>query len=81
MRCYDELTSIRNELGSIISELENISAGIKRDFTGIGNDRCAASIDKALSQYYSVSRKLNNLDTNTVTESFAKTHKSGGGTR
>lgn len=76
----DELTSIRNELGSIISELENISAGIRREFTGIGNDRCAASIDKVVSQYYSAYRKLNNIDTNTVTESFAKSHK-GGGTR
>lgn len=75
----NELASIKRELNSIISELESISNGVRKDFTGIGNDKCADCIDKVLNQYYGVRRKLNNLDTSTVTESYAMIHGSGGG--
>ena len=75
----DELDSIKRELNSIISELESISSGVRNDFTGIGNDKCADCIDKVLNQYYCVRRKLNNLDTSTVTESFAQARGGGGG--
>lgn len=74
-----ELNSIKRELNSIISELESISSGIRNDFVGIGNDKCADSIDKVLNQYYYVRRKLNNLDTSTVTDSYARSHGGGGG--
>lgn len=74
----NELISIKRELSSIIGELESISYGVKNDFVGIGNDRCGQCIDKVLAQYYYVQRKLNNLDTSTVTESFAKSHGGGG---
>lgn len=74
-----ELASIKSELRSIISELESISSGVRNDFTGIGNDKCADCINKVISQYYYVKSKLDNLDTTTVTESYAKAHSSGGG--
>lgn len=74
----NELESIKRELNSIISELESISRGVRNDFTGIGNERCADCIDKVVSQYYTVRRKLNNVDTSKVTESFAKAKASGG---
>lgn len=76
-----ELSDIKRELNSIINELEAISRGARNDFIGIGNDRCADAIDKVLNQYYYVRRKLNNLDTSTVTESFANAHNGGGGIR
>lgn len=69
-----ELASIKSELNSIIRELEAISKGVRNDFVGIGNNTCADCIDRVLNQYYAVQRKLNNLDTTTVTESFAKAH-------
>lgn len=75
----NELASIKRELSSIISELESISRGVRGDFTGIGNDTCADCIDKVIDQYNYVKRKLNNLDTSTVTDSFAKAHGGGGG--
>lgn len=75
----NELASIKGELNSIISELESISSGVRGDFVGIGNDKCADCIDQVLNQYYYVRRKLNNLDTYTVTESYAQSH--GGGFR
>jgi hypothetical protein len=70
----NELASIKRELNSIISELESISKGVRNDFTGIGNNKCADCIDRVLDQYYYVRRKLNNLDTTTVTESYAQSH-------
>lgn len=68
MKSYSnaELEAIKRELNSIISELESISIGLKNDFKGIGNERCAASIDRVLSHYYTVRQKLNNLDTTPV---------------
>lgn len=74
-----ELNAIKTELDSIIKELERIRDGVRNDFVGIGNDRCANCIDGVLNNYYRVRNKLNNLDTTTVTESFAKAHSSGGG--
>jgi len=74
-----ELESIKGELNSIISELEDISRGVRKDFVGIGNDKCADCIDRVLNQYYVVRNKLKYLDTNTVTESFAQAHGSSGG--
>ena len=78
-RAINELASIKRELNSIISELEEISAGVRNDFVGIGNERCADCINRVLNQYYVVRRKLNNLDTSTVTDSYAQSH--GGGFR
>lgn len=78
-KAKQELASIKKELKSIIQELESISNGIKKDFAGIGNERCASCLNKVLRQYSYVQKKLNNLDTSTVTESFAKSHGNGGG--
>lgn len=69
-----ELNSIKRELSSIISELENISNGVRKDFVGIGNEQCANCIDRTINQYRVVQRKLNNMDTSTVTESYAQAH-------
>lgn len=74
-----ELQSIKNELNSIIRELEDISRGVRNDFVGIGNTQCADCIDKVLNNYYVVQRKLNNMDTSTVTESYAQSHAGNGG--
>ncbi len=71
-KAREELRAIKNELNSIISELESISKGVRHDFEGIGNEKCADCLDKVLDKYYYVRRKLNNLDTTTLTESFKK---------
>ncbi len=69
-----ELASIKRELDSIIRELDDISNGVRRDFVGIGNDQCANCIDRVTGQYRWVKLKLDNMDTSTVTESYAKAH-------
>lgn len=65
-----ELDSIKRELSAIIRELESISHGVRYDFKGIGNESCASCIDKVVNSYYSVRRKLDNMDTSTVTDEF-----------
>ena len=45
------LNQCRNELRSIITELRNIEAGVRRDFKGIGEDMCANCIDKIRNKY------------------------------
>ena len=75
----EELNAIKKELNSIIAELESISFGVKNDFVGIGNDQCGKCIDKVISQYKYVKKKLDNLDTRTLTEAFKQA--TGGGSR
>ena len=76
-----ELEYIKKELRSIISELDSISDGIRKDFTGIGNVQCANCIDRVANQYRAVKRKLDNLDTSAVTDSYTASHYTGGGRR
>lgn len=73
-----ELNSIIRELNSIITELEDISHGVRYDFKNIGSEKCADCIDRVLNKYYTARTKLNNMDTSTVTESYAQTHGGGG---
>ena len=72
-----ELNSIKAELNSIIGELESISAGVRNDFQGIGNDKCADCIDRVLNGYYGARRKLNNMNTSNLTDSFMRAHGLG----
>ena len=74
-----ELEAIKGELRSIISELESISNGVRRDFVGIGNAQCANCIDRVVSNYRTVQKKLNNLDTSTIKEGFSNANGGGGG--
>ena len=62
-----ELESIKRELRSIINELDEISRGVKKDFVGIGNERCAACISQVAEKYREASRKINNINTSRVT--------------
>ena len=72
-----ELESIKRELNSIINELESISIGVRKDFSGIGNDKCADCISRVVEQYRYVARDLNNINTSVVTESYAQSHSEG----
>lgn len=69
-----ELYEIKEELKSIIKELEDIESGVRNDFKNIGNDICADRIRGVADQYGTVLKKLENIDTQTVTEEFANAH-------
>lgn len=67
----NELNAIKRELQQIINELDSISNGVKNEFANVGNNRCATRIKEAANNYRSILRKLNSMDTNTVTAEFA----------
>ena len=67
----NELNAIKRELQQIINELDSISNGVRNDFANVGNNKCANRIKEAANNYRSVLRKLNSMDTNTVTAEFA----------
>lgn len=77
-KAQQQLYEIKQELQSIINELDDIGTGIKRDFKGIGNDICASRIAEVESQYRNVKKKLNKIDTSKVTEEYAAKHSGGG---
>ena len=58
-----EAQQIKRELRNIINELRDLANGIDRDFSGIGNDKCARKI-RGVSDHYesNVLAKLNGLD-------------------
>lgn len=67
----NEIYEIKQELKNIVNELYDISNGIRKDFSGIGNDVCANRISNIAQYYESVKAKLDKLDTTTVTAEFA----------
>lgn len=79
-RAQQELYNIKSELQSIINEMRSIATGVRRDFSGIGSEKCANTILNVVDQYEYVKRKLNNIDTSAVTDEFAAAHSGGGGT-
>lgn len=56
------LYEIIRELRSIIKELDAISNGIRTDFQGIGNEKCARVISEVNSRYNTALSKLNQID-------------------
>ena len=56
-----ELDYICSEINSIIKELENISNGLKKEFIGIGNEKCAECIDNVINKYRTISKKISTV--------------------
>ena len=73
-----ELYEIKIELRNIINEMRSISSGVRRDFSGLGNEKCSDSINRVIDQYTYVQSKLNNIDTSAVMEEYAVAHGGGG---
>lgn len=57
-----ELSDIKAELQGIINELDLVAQGIREDFEGIGNERCATGIDKVAENYRWAKKQLSKLD-------------------
>lgn len=61
-----ELYYIKQELNSIIRELDSIKVGINTDFNGIGEEKCSASVAGGTDMCQSIKRRLNNMNTSKV---------------
>ncbi len=53
--------NIASKLNSIIKELESIESGIRNDFQGIGNEKCADIISNVISNYRCAVNQLNSI--------------------
>jgi len=66
------LESCKIELRSIVREIQDIEQGVRRDFSGIGQDLCANCIDRIADKYAVLSRELDRVDMNWLAELAAK---------
>ena len=66
------LNSCKQELRSIIRELNSIEQGVRSSFSGIGQDRCADCLDKVISKYQGVLNRLEQVDTNRLADFINK---------
>ena len=62
------LHNCKETLRSIIRELEEIEAGLRQNFDGIGQELCADCVGKVSEKYSYVLTKLNNVDTNRIAD-------------
>ena len=60
------LNECREEVRSIIKELQEIEDGVRRDFVNIGQDLCGDCIRKIGVKYVVVLTKLNNVNYNRI---------------
>ncbi len=67
-----ELYLIKQELQSIINELDDVASGIKKDFCNIGNEQAAACVYKVAEKYRTAKRSLEKIDTKKVKQEYAK---------
>ena len=58
------LDECKTELRRIIEELQDIETGVRRDFSGIGEQLCGNCIGLMINKYEYVSRELKNVDYN-----------------
>lgn len=65
-----ELYLIKKELQDIATELDNIANGVRRDFIGIGNDKCANSISSSAKHYRDVKAQLEKMDLSALSDEF-----------
>lgn len=75
----NELYEIRKELQKIINELDSIATGVRGDFSGIGNGRCADCVARVAEQYRTVRRKIDNIDKTKLSNEYIAAHGGGGG--
>ena len=72
-----ERESVIGALWGLIGELESIAAGLRSDTSGIGARYCAEAVDRAAGTCRFVRKRLAEMDTTAVTESFAAAHRGG----
>ena len=71
-----QLNVIKQDLQSIIDELEDIARGIKKDFEGIGNEQCASVISEEAKRYLEAKQKLDKIDIDKIKEEHAQKNAS-----
>lgn len=65
-----ELYEIMRRLGTAAAILNDVAYNVQRYSKGVGGERCAYSITSIANQTTNIKRRLENMDTETVTEGF-----------
>ncbi len=66
----NELYEIKRRLGTAAAILNDVAYNVQRYSKGVGGERCAYSITSIANQTTNIKRRLENMDTETVTEGF-----------
>ena len=66
----NELYEIMRRLGTAAAILNDVAYNVQRYSKGVGGERCAYSITSIANQITNIKRRLENMDTETVTEGF-----------
>lgn len=74
-----DLSECKAEMRSIINELRDIEWGVRRDFTGIGEQLCGNCIDKIADKYDYVYRQLQKVNYNLITQLINDREQQQGG--
>lgn len=74
-----ELNSIKSELQSIINELDDISNGIRIEFSNIGNDTVAQCVSRVADTYRDVKKMLDRVNVKNIRQKPKETKNKGGG--
>ena len=74
MSARSEVNALASQLTALVSKLEDVSSGLKTGFSGIGNERCAQSIDSAIKDCRTVISKLKNMNMSKKTASWLLAH-------
>ena len=62
------LEECKAEMRNIISELQDIEWGVRRDFINIGQDLCGNKINKVVQKYEGVSNALSRVSSRDITQ-------------
>ena len=81
MSARSELESIKAELASIINELEDIAAGVRSDFQGVGSEYCAQALEETADGYTKAKRYLEQINAGRYDEIRADTDSASSGGR
>jgi len=65
-----ELYLIKKELQDVVNELLNISNGVRLDFSGVGNDKCADTLVRAANHYMEVRMQLDKMNLSELSDEF-----------
>lgn len=77
MSARSELESIKAELASIINELEDIAAGVRSDFQGVGSEYCAQALEETADGYRKAKRYLEQINAGRY-DAYGSADESGG---
>lgn len=64
------LSEVKSELRRVVNDLREIASNLRKEFDGIGTQKCANVLEEAASKYEYALSKLDNIDTSSFASGF-----------